>query len=339
MPCLISTSAHLLEFRKFPCRFGTHADNELVAQEGMGVQGLHFTLRREGVRIVLTAAPESPTTVNGNDIRRANIQDGDRIQVGQLMLIYSNPSGQQNHLAGQMNAKQPMALPSPTAHALPSPATSRQVVPPADAPKASAEGHPTAAPAFPQSHQASQVPPSPTQGAVQGQQSAQTQPQETMPTAATMLSAGAPAHQTTRLVPEGTPKALETTPSNSFMAWAKAADKAKVSLLTERVTAAISAQEAASQPVMGSVPKPKHDQTARQATPPAMASQQAAMPQVSPMAVTASQVAPDNPFAGTAEQSATLPVDGKSMTQAPQQSPPANPFAEAAQSDLASVFS
>ena len=133
MPCLISTSAHLLEFRKFPCRFGTHADNELVAQEGMGVQGLHFTLRREGVRIVLTAAPESSTTVNGNDIRRANIQDGDRIQVGQLMLIYSNPSGQQNHLAGQMNAKQPMALPSPTAHALPSPATSRQVVPPADA--------------------------------------------------------------------------------------------------------------------------------------------------------------------------------------------------------------
>ena len=148
MPCLISTSAHLLEFRKFPCRFGTHADNELVAQEGMGVQGLHFTLRREGVRIVLTAAPESSTTVNGNDIRRANIQDGDRIQVGQLMLIYSNPSGQQNHLAGQMNAKQPMALPSPTAHALPSPATSRQVVPPADAPKASAEGHPTAAPAL-----------------------------------------------------------------------------------------------------------------------------------------------------------------------------------------------
>ena len=87
MPCLISTGGHLLEFRSFPARFGTSPDNEIVVQEGLGVMEHHFTLRREGVRIVLESKGRSATTVNGNDVRRANIQDGDRLQVGQLMLV------------------------------------------------------------------------------------------------------------------------------------------------------------------------------------------------------------------------------------------------------------
>ena len=133
MPCLISTSGHLLEFRKFPSRFGTYTDNELVVQDGLGGLGHHFTLRREGVRIVIEATPKAVTAVNGNDVRRANIRDGDRIRVGQLMLIHSNPSGQQNHLVGRLDAEKPVALPAPEAWVLPAPATSRHTLPPTSA--------------------------------------------------------------------------------------------------------------------------------------------------------------------------------------------------------------
>ncbi len=99
MPCFISTGGHLLEFRSFPSRFGTASDNEIVIQEGFGVAPHHFTLRREGVRTVLESTGQAATTVNGNDVRKATIGDGDRIQVGQLMLIYSNPSGQESPYA------------------------------------------------------------------------------------------------------------------------------------------------------------------------------------------------------------------------------------------------
>lgn len=94
MPSLITTGGHLFEFRKFPSRFGTSSDNEIVIQEKLDVMPHHFTLLREGPSVVLETAGQGSTTVNGNAVRRTNIRDGDRIQVGQLMLIYSYPEAE-----------------------------------------------------------------------------------------------------------------------------------------------------------------------------------------------------------------------------------------------------
>ena len=189
MPCLISTSGHLLEFRKFPSRFGTSTDNELVVQDSLGVMAHHFTLRREGVRIVLESTGQGVTTVNGNDVRRANIRDGDRIQVGQLMLIYSNPSGQQTHYTGEPEGNVPMALPAPASIAI---AENRDRTLPIDSPSPNLTPPAQAAAWHPLASQ------------LEGMQS--------------------PSPHSAPGIQEGIPTVSDTTPSESFLAWAKAAE-------------------------------------------------------------------------------------------------------------------
>ncbi len=91
MPCLISSNGQLLDFRSFPARFGTSPTNEILVPAGLGVAGHHFTIRKEGSRLLLESSGQGPVVVNGNEVRRTIITDGDKIEVGQLKLVYSHP--------------------------------------------------------------------------------------------------------------------------------------------------------------------------------------------------------------------------------------------------------
>ena len=340
MPCLISTSGHLLEFRKFPSRFGTYTDNELVVQDGLGVLGHHFTLRREGVRIVIEATPKAVTAVNGNDVRRANIRDGDRIRVGELMLIYSNPSGQQNHLAGRLDAEKPIALPAPEARALPAPATLRHTLPPTSASPTSEQKTTSSARGAPQSPQIA----SPNESIPLQQIPAASQEvypyarQGTESTPKTPISSTS--NTPTLPVSEGIPTESETTPSQSFMAWAKEAADAKVSPFAEQVSEAISAHETASPLSEVGVPTSNHTHTRIPASSPATPTPSTSTPETSSVTIPSFQAAPVNPLANSVVQSGGATHAGASPAQAPRETTqqPANPFAEAAKEDLAAVF-
>ena len=339
MPCLISTSGHLLEFRKFPSRFGTYTDNELVVQDGLGVLGHHFTLRREGVRIVIEATPKAVTAVNGNDVRRANIRDGDRIRVGELMLIYSNPSGQQNHLAGRLDAEKPIALPAPEARALPAPATLRHTLPPTSASPTSEQKTTSSARGAPQSPQiASPNESIPLQRIPAASQEPPPYARQGASTPKTPISSTS--NTPTLPVSEGIPTESETTPSQSFMAWAKEAADAKVSPFAEQVSEAISAHETASPLSEVAVLTSNHTHTRIPASSPATPTPSTSTPETSSVTIPSFQAAPVNSLANSVVQSGGATHAGASPAQAPRETTqqPANPFAEAAKEDLAAVF-
>ena len=90
MPSLITTSGHTFEFASFPSRLGTDASCDIVVQPGLGIEGHHFTIQREGPRLVLVGRGRATIKVNGKEVRRASIGDGDIIDAGDLQLTFNH---------------------------------------------------------------------------------------------------------------------------------------------------------------------------------------------------------------------------------------------------------
>lgn len=59
-----------------------------VRLEGASVAAKHCYLKREGGGYVLHAVAGASTTVNGSVVRRATLQPGDEIGVGEFLLLF-----------------------------------------------------------------------------------------------------------------------------------------------------------------------------------------------------------------------------------------------------------